>query len=238
MHLWVRMKTYLVLFFSITYLAFSTSVQAKDIGHGYVFDLSTLFSYTGASDIQLAGLLQGDLTVFSDQYPSPDDSSSEDFVSGLSFEAGKYFGDWLLKAHYEYRYRFDVNGHIGEMPRVAHLRTNVNTQRFMLGAEYNILAFERWQWSVSVASGWSIHTIDLRTFNNTEDITLSHRDNSFTWQVRTSIEYELSNNWHWRLSLQHADLGNLETASQLNGVALSIDDYIGWDILLGMRYFY
>ncbi|MFC4699142.1 hypothetical protein ACFO4O_03105 [Glaciecola siphonariae] len=195
-----------------------------------------LLSYTSIEKTQLSGASQEQLFIYSDQFSSHDHDSSEDFVSGVYFSAGRHWHEWLLQGYYEYRYRFDINGHLGDTIRVAHLRTNINTQRLMLSIGRSLYQADKWQWGVSLAAGISLHDIDLRTFDRNEDYTLNYSDRSFTWHIKTDIQYHWSDTFTWSLALQRADLGKLTFGPQFDGIALDINKYTGIDLTLGLVY--
>ena len=218
----------------VVFLSFTGVSHANELR----FNTGILGSYTGTNDTRLTGSLIEPIEIYSDQFGSFDSASSEDWVGGIYISAGTRVSKWSVDAYYEYRYRFDINGHIGLRPndRLAHLRVNVNTQRLMLSLQRELVSAELWTWYAGAAAGVAFQSTELRTFDRQTDLTQDYTNTAFTYHIHSGISYALSRQTELHINIVWADLGDVQMGPQLNGIALNVDKYIGIDLQMGISY--
>jgi hypothetical protein len=219
-------------------IAFMALFYAPIVFAELTFEGGYVGSYTLIDDAKLTGSIQGKTVLFSDQFPSQDSQSSEDFVSNLYLGVGSYIYNWHVQAVYEYRYRFDINGSVGFNPKLAHIRANVNTQRLLFVAQRNISTWGDWGWDIGGGAGFVRNQTDLRTFDGNRDFVRSHSNSDFTWQLQSTVRMKLNDVSELTFYLAWVDLGSLKFGPQFDGFDFVANDYQGVDIGLGYRYRY
>ena len=240
------MKSFVLLILSISYLTFSNTTKANE---GIYFSPKINLSYSQISDVNVLGSYQKPFTIYTDQDKDNTDNTTFDIVGGALLSLGYKSKQWRAEISYNYRYRFDLNGNVGEPVPGKYERhdnlpgrftLNINTQSLRFDYNYYISAWKTENLSPYI--GFNIdylkHDIlsKVRYQYNYSEEKVKQYDLSYGVGLGTEIIY--SENLTWLLSIHYVDLGSIEVGPQSNNAIVKANRFNAIDILFGFNYFF
>lgn len=241
---WLKVLAVLV-FLVITNSSYAS--QNKD--SGFYISPKLIVAHSSLRNGQVKGSYQEPLILYSDQNHDKNDNNTSDIVGGALLSLGYYNDNWRAELSYSYRYRFDLNGDVGEPdPNEYHnhnnlpgrFRLDINTQSVRFDLYYSISALQTENLKPFV--GVSIESLQhniLAKVRNAYNYTEENTDSSSVslgFGVGTEVIW--TKNMNFTISLQYIDLGDINIGPQSDNAYFSSDSFDTLDLMFGVNYYF
>lgn len=238
-------KLILVLFLSFIFVnAHATSEKSN-----FYISPKLILAHSSLSGGKVSGSFQEPLVLYTDQNHSKDDNSTSDIVGGAVLSLGYDSDQWRSELSYSYRYRFDLNGDVGEpvpgefvnhnnLPGRFRLDINTQSVRFDLNYKLLFLSTENIKPFVGGSVESLQHNIVAKVRNAyvyTEEKTSSR---STTFGVGVGAEILWKKDVNFTLSLHYIDLGDIKIGPQSDNAYFSAKHFNTVDIMFGVNYYF
>ena len=240
---WKFLSVLILCFLSFTLTAYEVKSS------GFYLSPKLIVAHSAIRNGQVKGSYKEPLLIYTDQNHEKNDNNTSDIVGGSLISIGYYYQQWRAELSYSYRYRFDLNGDVGEPdPNEYHnhrnlpgrFRLDINTQSVRLDLYYSITALQTE--TLKPFIGVSVESLQHNIFakvrnayNYTEESSNS-RKVSLGFGVGTELLW--TENMNFTLSLQYIDLGSISIGPQSDNAYFSTDSFDTVDLMLGVNYYF
>ncbi|MGB1263580.1 MAG: outer membrane protein [Cognaticolwellia sp.] len=232
--------------FALTSIATQANENNKN---GFYISPKLIVAHASLRAGQVKGSYQEPLILYTDQNHEQNDNNTSDIVGGALLSLGYRYKEWRAELSYSYRYRFDLNGNVGEREPGKYerhdnlpgrFRLDINTQAARFDLYYSILPWHteslRPFIGVSVESlQHNIHAKVRNRYNYTEEQSDS---SSISLGVGIGTEVVINDNINFTVALHYIDLGDIDIGPQSDNAYFSTDNFDTLDLMFGVNYYF
>jgi len=193
--------------------------------------------YTGALLIGSAAFV--DETTFTAFPGAPETEQRSDGVAGAGITFGYRFADIPLRVELEghYRHRFDHDVISVGAPTIGY-GTNLATFAALINVVIEGRNASPFTPFMGVSFGWAHNRAETRRAVNGSgnSVGISNGVDNFVWGALAGVDWRFAERWVASASYRYIDLGLTETGVFQTGESFRNDDYIGHDVMLGLRF--
>ena len=245
------LKVIFLKYFLVSMLVVSSlnTYASQESDSGFYISPKLIVGHASIRNGKVKGSYQDPLILYTDQNHDKNDNNTSDIVGGALLSLGYYNENWRAELSYSYRYRFDLNGDVGELDLdeyhnhnnlPGHFRLDVNTQSVRFDLYYSILALETE--SLKPFVGVSIESLQhniLAKVRNAYNYTEESSDSSeisLGFSIGTEVIWTKDVNF--TVSLHYIDLGDIDIGPQSGNAYFSTDNFSTIDLMFGVNYYF
>lgn len=193
--------------------------------------------YTGALLIGSGAFV--DETTFSGFPGTGETEQRSDGVAGGGITFGYRFDDIPLRVELEghYRHRFDHDVLSVGAPTIGY-GTNLATYAALVNVMIEGRNSSPFTPFMGVSFGWAHNRSDTERAVNGSGVSITNSNgvDNFAWGALLGLDWRFAERWVATASYRYIDLGSTDTGTFPTGESIRNDDYIGHDLMLGLRF--
>ena len=216
---------------------------------GFYISPKLVVAHSSLRDGKVKGSYQEPLILYSDQNHEKNDNNTSDIVGGAALSFGYADESWRVELSYNYRYRFDLNGDVGEIDLDKYerhknlpgrFRLDINTQSVRLDLYYNILPLQtaRLKPFIGISIDSLKHRILAKVRNGYNYSEESTEGSSISLGFGIGTEVVWKKDVNFTISLHYLDLGDINIGPQSDNAYFSSDNFDTIDLIFGINYYF
>ncbi|MGB2741250.1 MAG: outer membrane beta-barrel protein [Cognaticolwellia sp.] len=242
----ICLKVFSVFLLVLTSLS---TYASQDKENGFYISPKLIVAHSSIRGGKVKESYQEPLILYTDQNHDKNDNNTSDIVGGALLSLGYHYESWRAELSYSYRYRFDLNGDVGELDfdeyhnhdnLPGHFRLDINTQSVRFDLYYSILALETE--SLKPFIGVSVESLQhnilakvRNAYNYTEENT---NISSVSLGFSIGTEVIMTKDMNFTVSLHYIDLGDIDIGPQSDNAYFSTDSFNTIDLMFGVNYYF